>query len=82
MHCPRNSRKEQAVSNSVQVIIAQYGIPNEQGQILTEQQALVLFDQLRQQETMPLDKVGYYIHSSRIEGDRKSGAIYATFKFE
>lgn len=51
----------------IDVIVAQYGVAN---------------DQLRAQETMPLDDTGYYIRDVRIAGDEKQGAIYATCRFE
>ncbi len=69
------------IVRSFEAIVAQYGVVNEAGDMLTREAALQLFDQLRQQETMPLDKVSYYINDVRMEGDEKQGTIIATFTF-
>jgi hypothetical protein len=62
--------------NPIEVTVAQYGVPNEHGEIMTEQDAMQLADQLRQQESMP----NSMILNCRIEGDRESGKVFATFK--
>jgi hypothetical protein len=41
-----------------------------------------MFDQLREQETVPADEVGYYINNVRMVGDEHTGAIVAVFAFE
>ncbi len=69
------------VVRNFDAIVAQYGIANEAGDMLTREAALQLFDTLRQQETMPLDKVSYYISDVRMEGNEKQGTIVATFTF-
>lgn len=65
-----------------EAVVAVYGVPNEHGDVLSETAALHIFDQLRQQETVKAPVPGYRVVDSRIEGDRKSGAVYATFKRE
>lgn len=60
-------------------IVATYGTSNLQGDILSHQAALQLFDQLRQQETVKVAVPGYHISDVRIEGDNEQGRIIATF---
>ncbi len=59
--------------------IVQYGIPDAHGDILTESAALEIFDQLRNQETMSHSGFGFRISSVHMEGNRKSGSVYAIF---
>lgn len=69
--------------DKIEAIVAVYGIPNANGDILTEQAALGLFDQLRQQAERKAQLPGlqgYHITDVRIEGDRTSGKVYATFE--
>ncbi len=65
-----------------EVTIAQYGVPNEHGYVLSHADAIKLFNQLREQETMPLDEVGYYLADVRMDGDAKTGLIRGVCKFE
>jgi hypothetical protein len=66
----------------IEVTVAQYGTPNENGYILSHADAMKMFDQLREQETVPADEVGYYINNVRMVGDEHTGAIVAVFAFE
>lgn len=65
-----------------EAVIAQYGVPDENGDIMTEQAALSIFNYLKQQETVPLDIVGYSISHVYMEGNRERGKVIAIFQFE
>jgi len=66
----------------IEIIVALYGVPNDEEEALSEQEAMRLFDTLKQQETMLTPHTGYYLHNVRIEGDRERGRILATAKWE
>lgn len=66
-----------------EAIVLVYGIPDHDGQIVSEQAAMQLFDILRQQADMQAQMSGmqgYHIVDARIEGDREQGKVYATFE--
>ena len=66
-----------------EAIVLIYGIPDHNGQIVTEQAALQLFGKLRQQADMQAQVAGvqgYHIVDTRIEGGREQGKVYATFE--
>ncbi len=63
-------------------IIAVYGETNQNGDILTHQAAMAMFDQLRQQETMPVSEAGYYLKSVQVEGDVHAGKIIRWFAYD
>lgn len=66
-----------------EAIVLVYGVPDHNGQIVTEQAAMQLFDKLRQQADMQAQVQGvqgYHIVDTRIEGDREQGKVYATFE--
>lgn len=69
------------LNEPIEVIVALYGVPNDDEEVLSEQEAMQLFDTLKKQETMFTPHTGYYLFDVRIEGDRESGRILATAKW-
>lgn len=65
-----------------EAVIVQYGVPDENGDVMSEQGALSIFNHLKQQESMPMDIVGYCISHVYIEGNRERGKVIAIFQFE
>lgn len=68
--------------NTFEAVIAVYGVPDQNHNILTEHAALDLFDKLCQQAERHEQTLGngYHLISTRIEGDREHGKVYATFQ--
>lgn len=66
-----------------EAIVLVYGVPDHDGQIVTEQAAMSLFDKLRQQADLQAQipgMQGYHIVDTRIEGNREQGKVWATFE--
>ena len=68
--------------NTFEAVMAVYGVPDQNDNILTERAALDLFDKLSQQAERheQMRGNGYHLISARIEGDREHGKVYATFQ--
>lgn len=64
-----------------ETVVAIYGTVDIHGNLLTEQAAMDIFNQLSQQAGAQMPGMhGYRIVDVRIEGDREQGKVYATFQ--
>jgi hypothetical protein len=64
------------MSERIEVIVAQWGY----GKAMTEQAAMALWEQLCETTKAQCASTDWHIVASRVEGDRESGAVYATIK--
>jgi hypothetical protein len=65
----------------IEVTVALYGVPNDEEEVLSEEEAIKLFGILKAQESMPAPHYGYYLQNVQMEGDRKRGRIMATARW-